>query len=180
MTVLQTKRLILRSWHEDDAKDLFKYARDPEVGLPAGWMPHTSVDDSREIIRTVLCKPTVWAVCGKDARPIGNIHLDFGSALCQRTDECELGFWLGKPFWGQGLIPEAARALLGYAFEELHVQTVRCGYYDGNQKSLRVQQKLGFVCHHTDTVQNPLSQTRQVHRTYLTKDMWLEHCTHLL
>ena len=49
--ILETERLILRPWCEDDANELHKYASDPEVGPPAGWLPHTSVENSREIIR---------------------------------------------------------------------------------------------------------------------------------
>ena len=63
--ILQTKRLILRPWSENDAEDLYKYASDPEVGPPAGWPPHTSVENSREIIRTVLSAPETYAVCLK-------------------------------------------------------------------------------------------------------------------
>ena len=55
--ILQTKRLILRPWCEDDAQALYQYASDPEIGPAAGWPPHTSVEDSREIIRTVLSAP---------------------------------------------------------------------------------------------------------------------------
>lgn len=51
---LETKRLILRPWREDDAEDLYKYASDPDVGLPVGWQPHTSVENSRDIIKNVL------------------------------------------------------------------------------------------------------------------------------
>ena len=51
---LETERLILRRWEESDAEDLYEYARDPEVGPPAGWPPHQSVDESREVIRTVF------------------------------------------------------------------------------------------------------------------------------
>lgn len=50
--ILETERLILRPWCEDDANELYKYASDPEVGPPAGWLPHTSVENSREIICT--------------------------------------------------------------------------------------------------------------------------------
>ena len=64
--ILQTKRLILRPWREDDAEDLYRYASDPEVGPPAGWPPHTSVENSREIIRTVLSAPETYAVCLKE------------------------------------------------------------------------------------------------------------------
>ncbi len=52
----ETKRLILRPWYEVDAEELYKYARDPEVGPPAGWLPHTSVENSREIIRTCMTR----------------------------------------------------------------------------------------------------------------------------
>lgn len=54
--ILETERLILRPWLEDDAEELYKYASDPDVGPPAGWPPHTSVDNSREIIRNVLSR----------------------------------------------------------------------------------------------------------------------------
>ena len=64
--ILQTKRLILRPWSENDAEELYKYASDPEVGPPAGWPPHTSVENSREIIRTVLSAPETYAVCLKE------------------------------------------------------------------------------------------------------------------
>ncbi len=73
---LETSRLILRPWREDDAQGLYKYACDPEVGPPAGWQPHTSVENSREIIRTVLSATETYAVCLKeDGKPIGSIGL---------------------------------------------------------------------------------------------------------
>ena len=50
---LETDRLILRSWHDSDAEELYKYAQDPQVGPVAGWPPHQSVEESLEIIRTV-------------------------------------------------------------------------------------------------------------------------------
>ena len=51
--ILETKRLILRPWEERDANDLFQYASHPEVGPNAGWPVHTSVENSREIIKSV-------------------------------------------------------------------------------------------------------------------------------
>lgn len=50
------------------------------------------------------------------------------SSHTERDNECELGYWLGKPFWGQGYMPEAARELLRHGFEELGMQKVWCGY----------------------------------------------------
>lgn len=118
--IIETERLILRPWQESDAEDLYTYAKDPEVGPPAGWPPHTSVENSREIINTVLSRSETYAVCLKDGKPIGSVglHLNGSTDMTDRDDECELGYWIGKPFWGQGLIPEAARELLRYAFEK--------------------------------------------------------------
>ena len=172
--ILRTKRLILRPWCEADAEDLYTYASDPAVGLPAGWVPHTSVDHSREIIRTVLSKPEVYAVCFRDGRPIGNIHLNFATDMTDRDDECELGYWLGKPFWGRGIIPEAGTALLHRAFADLGVHAVWCGRYDCNEKSRRVQEKLGFVYHHsTEGLLVPqVNEIRTGHVMLLTREMW--------
>ena len=171
---LETERLLLRPWHEEDAKDLYRLACEPEVGPSAGWMPHTSVEHSREIIRTMLSKPTVWAVCGKDERPIGNIHLDFDTPLGEHDGECELGYWLGKPFWGQGLIPEAAQELLRHAIEDLHMARILCGYYDGNTKSRRVMDKLGFVYQRrTEGLEVCLlGEIRTGHSMLLTRKTW--------
>ena len=118
--MLETERLILRPWLETDAKDLYTYAKDPEVGPPAGWPPHESEEQSRQIIRDVLSAPETYAVCLKDGTAIGSIGLKMGenTTLTDREDECELGYWIGKPYWGQGLIPEASRALLQYAFQD--------------------------------------------------------------
>lgn len=174
--MLETERLILRPWLETDAKDLYTYAKDPEVGPPAGWPPHESEEQSRQIIRDVLSAPETYAVCLKDGTAIGSIGLKMGenTTLTDREDECELGYWIGKPYWGQGLIPEASRALLQYAFQELGMRAVWCGYYEGNEKSRRVQEKLGFVYQHTtENLYLPLMGERRTgHENLLTKERW--------
>ncbi len=169
--------MILRPWCEKDAKELYEYASDPDIGYPAGWPAHTDVENSREIITTVLSVPETYAVClREDGLPIGSIGLKTGNAtdMTDRADECELGYWIGKPFWGQGMIPEAARALIRRAFCELDMRAVWCGYYDGNEKSRRVQEKLGFVFHHTtERVEVPLlNEVRMGHVMLLTKEKW--------
>ena len=179
--ILYTNRLILRPWNEDDAEALYQYARDPEVGPPAGWKPHTSVENSREIIRDILSAPETYAVCMRENnKPIGSIGLHRND-LAANDDEYELGYWIGKPFWGQGLIPEASRELLRYAFEDLNMNRIWCGYYDGNEKSRRVQQKLGFVYHHTTEgieVQQ-MNEIRTGHSNLMTKERWQKVCLFL-
>lgn len=173
--MLKTKRLTLRPWQDGDAKYLYEYAKDPAVGPPAGWPPHTSEQNSREIIRNVLSAPETYAVC-LNGIPVGSVGLKLKgyTDMTDREDECELGYWIGKPFWGQGLIPEACRELLRYAFEDLGMRAVWCGYYEGNEKSHRVQEKLGFVYHHT--TQNLeltlMNETRTGHTSLLTRARW--------
>ena len=58
--VLETKRMILCPWEEDDAENLYKYASSPEVGPVAGWPVHTSVENSLEIIKGVLSEPETY------------------------------------------------------------------------------------------------------------------------
>ena len=172
--ILQTKRLILRPWREEDAEELYKYASDPEVGPPAGWQPHTSVENSREIIRTVLSAPETYAVCLKeDGYPVGSVGFHRND-LAEQDDEYELGYWIGKPFWGQGHIPEASREMLRYAFEDLGMNRIWCGYYDGNEKSRRVQEKLGFVYHHTtEGIEvRQMNEVRTGHVMLMTRETW--------
>ena len=64
--ILETERLILRPWDETDAESLYEYAKDDRVGPIAGWPPHTSVENSREVINTVLSADETYAVCLKE------------------------------------------------------------------------------------------------------------------
>ena len=144
---LYTDRLILRKWEESDAESMYELCKDPDIGPIAGWPPHQSVEDSRNIIRNALNGAEAYAICLKeDNKAIGCIELKLYGGnmndLAQNYDECELGYWLGKPYWGQGIMPEAGRELLRHAFEDVEFEKVWCGYYDGNNKSKRVQEKL--------------------------------------
>ena len=150
---LQTERLILRPWQESDAESCYEYAKDPQVGPEAGWPAHTSVENSREIIRDVLSVEGTYAVVLKSTgKPVGCAGLTVGAAsnLKLPGDEGEIGCWLGVPYWGQGIIPEAVKELIRYGFEELGMKRIWYAYFDGNKKSKRVAEKCGFRYHHTN------------------------------
>lgn len=175
--ILETERLILRRFDESDAENVYLYAKDPDVGPIAGWPPHKSVDESREVIRNVFSGAEAYAVCLKsDSKAIGTIELKLNghTDMTEKDDECELGYWLGKPFWGQGIIPEAVREILRHAFEDIGMNKVWCGYYDGNVKSKRVQEKCGFRYQWTTPdVDVPLmNEIRTGHVSCLTKEEW--------
>lgn len=172
---LTTERLLLRPWEESDAESLYQYAKDPAVGPIAGWPVHTSVENSREIIRDVLSAEETYAVCLKeDGKAVGSIGLMIGSAsnLGLPDTEGEIGYWIGVPFWGRGLIPEAVKELLRHGFEELKLEKIWCGYFEGNIKSKRVQEKCGFVYHHTnkDIYCELMNEIRTEHVTCMRRE----------
>ena len=174
---LETKRLILRPWNEEDAPTLHKYAKSPDVGPIADWPPHTSVENSREIIKDVLSAPETYAVVLKETgEPVGSIGLMIGSRSNFRIPEteAEIGYWIGVPYWGQGLIPEAVEEMLRYGFEDLGLKKIWCGSFTGNAKSARVQEKCGFK--YRTTVEGVYSeligQKRDIRVSVMTRWRW--------
>ena len=175
--VLMTQRLILRRWNQKDAEDLYRYACDPDVGPIAGWPPHKNPDESRAVIRDVLNGREAYAICLKeDRKAIGAIELKLNghTDLTDRDDECEMGYWLGKPFWGRGIVPEAVTEMLRRAFEDIGMQKVWVGYYEGNSKSKRVQEKCRFRFQRkSEGVDVPLMQDKRTgYVSSLTRDQW--------
>lgn len=173
---LETERLLLRPWEETDAEECYRYAKDPRVGPPAGWPAHTGVENSRQVIRDVLTAPETYAIVLKETGlPVGSIGLHHND-LAEKEDEAELGYWIGVPYWGQGLVPEAARELLRHAFEDLKLERIWCGYYDGNVKSKRVQEKLGFRFRWTSEAAPvpQMGETRKGYVNLLTKEEWAD------
>lgn len=151
-----------------EADILYKYASNPDVGPVAGWPTHTSVENSLEIIRTVFSAPETYAVVLNDTgEPVGCCGIMSADRLHSadtKENDAEIGYWIGKPYWGQGLIPAAVTALLSRCFIDLGLDTVWCGYYDGNTKSKRACEKCGFKYHHTDRdVISPLGDIRTEH-----------------
>ncbi|MEA4921256.1 MAG: GNAT family protein [Clostridiaceae bacterium] len=176
---LETQRLVLRPWKDSDAWDLYSYASDPRVGPAAGWPPHVSIENSLEVIRGVLSQPETYAVVLKETgKPVGSAGIMFNQNgnMKMKDSEAEIGYWIGVPYWGQGLIPEAVQELLRRCFEELNCDTVWCGYYDGNYKSRRVQEKCGFKYHHTDKDKlSPMGDLRTEHFSCMTKEDWKKY-----
>ena len=145
---MQTERLILRRWRESDDESLFRYASDPEVGTRAGWPPHKNIEESREVIATLFNNDQTWAVALKDSdEAIGCIGylLPGSSHMAMGADEAEVGYWIGKPYWNQGLCSEALGALVGYCFDEKQCGALWGCHFVDNPASGRVMEKCGFV-----------------------------------
>lgn len=178
-TVFETERLLLRPWHAPDAAALYKYASNPNVGPIAGWPEHQSLENSQSVIQTVLSAPENYAITLKETgEPIGSIGLMTREGVHTAAigdNETEVGYWIGEPYWGQGLATEAVGALLRHSFLGKGFAAVWSGYYDGNDRSRRVQEKCGFEPHHTEHNKDCplLGERRTEHFTMLKREEWL-------
>lgn len=167
--VLTTERLILRPWQESDLEDLFAYASVPGVGEMAGWPHHRTREDSLEVLRGFMEKKDVFAIVHKkDGKVIGSlgIHNSWAANDPKYSDLVvkDIGFVLSRDYWGQGLVPEAARAVVDYCFDVLGLDALTCGYFVNNHRSRRVIEKLGF--HYVKTV---LLHSEALERMFETK-----------
>lgn len=182
--ILETERLLLRGWRDEDASSLFEYARDNNVGPIAGWLPHKDVAYSRAVIRTVFAREEVYAICLKtdESRPIGSIGLTLKGSSERPLEDgaAELGFWVGVPFWGKGIATEAGLEVIRHAFQDLGLEKIYCCYFQGNNRSRKVQQKLGFAPHkinpHSKVLM--LGETRVEHINLLLKNDWKKDFEH--
>lgn len=168
MTIIDTPRLHLRPWNDTDAPALYELARDPRIGTLCGWKPYECIDDAYEALSTFLAAPDSYAVTlTSTGELVGSIALRVDNASAETTI-ADIGYWIGTPYWGNGYATEAGRAIIDRA-RELGVETVILKYFDGNDASRRVSEKLGFVWKgREDDAEYPLIGKRlTVHRTEL-------------
>lgn len=169
--MLETPRLILRPWREEDAEALYRYASDPLVGPAAGWSAHTDIECSRRTIREVLSEEGIFAVTLRDSgEAVGSIGLHRTTAPGY-DGEREIGYWIGRPYWGQGLIPEAVAAMLEHAFSVKSRSRIWCAHFEGNNRSRRVMEKCGFTYAFSRTAE-VLGAQRREHYYSITREAW--------
>ena len=144
MRTLETERLTLTMYTLEDAQGLYEYASNPNVGPNAGWKPHESVEESREIIQELFLPAESWAIRLKGSdRIIGTIGLEHDRHRDENSKE--IGYSLAEDMWGQGLMTEACQEVLRFAFEEAGLAQVGICTSPDNKRSQSVIRKCGFV-----------------------------------
>jgi RimJ/RimL family protein N-acetyltransferase len=140
MTILK-----LRHWKESDAKCLYHFAKNPNIGPIAGWPPHVSVEYSLNVIKTVFTRDECYAIV-KDEIPIGCVELLIHPNGNHWWGEgsAELGYWVAEEYQGQGFATEACKILIKRAFDDLNIKQIFATYKKENIASKRVLEKLGF------------------------------------
>lgn len=145
--VLETKRLNLRPFSLEDAGEVQRLAGDRDVAATTLLIPHPYPDGAAETwIRShpdlfQTRKNVVFAITRiEDQQLVGAI----GLVVQSLHDRAELGYWIGKPYWGNGYCTEAARAILAFAFNDLELNRVYAHHMQRNPASGRVMEKLGM------------------------------------
>lgn len=144
---METERIILRPWMDSDAETLFKFASDPDVGPRAGWSPHKTIEESHEIIRKYFSNDHTWAI---ELKGTGEVIGAIGYMLHDESNidigekDAEIGFWVAKPYWNQGICTEALQLMLDYCIEVKCFHTLWGDYFVDNPASCHVMKKCGF------------------------------------
>ena len=145
---IETDRLILRPWRQEDLDDFYEYARVDGVGQMAGWHPHESIEKSQTILDGFIREKKTFALELKDSgKVIGSLGLearDEGLDIPEELQGREIGYVVSKDYWGRGLMPEAVKAVIDYCFSVLGFDYLLCGHYAWNRQSRRVIEKCGF------------------------------------
>lgn len=147
LPTLNTPRLILRPFRMTDTDDLAVLANDKEIALNTENFPYPYekymaekwINQHQEFF-LINKKLLLAIVTRKKQQLIGVIGLDVNTD----HDRAVLGYWLGRPFWGQGYATEAAKRLLHYGFKELQLQRICSSHLKRNPKSGQVLKKLGM------------------------------------
>ena len=148
LPTLETERLILRKMTPADAEAVFAYASDPEVTHYVIWDTHRTIEDSESFLRSTVeryenAEAADWGiVCKENGRFVGGcgiVEWDLDHA------RAEMGYVLSREYWGQGLMPEAVRAMISFGFERMGLNRIEARCMVENVASARVMEKAGMT-----------------------------------
>lgn len=176
---LSTDRLVLRNWVDADLSPFAELNGDPEVMryFPS-VLTRAQSDELATAIRSSLERQGwgLWAVERPDVAPfIGFVGLNEVGFSAHFTPAIEIGWRLARPHWGHGYATEAARASLALAFDQLACREIVSFTATGNQRSIRVMERLGMVHHPEDDFDHPRVSDPRLRRHLLyrmSRDRW--------
>jgi len=150
ITVLETRRLILRAARLEDAKRVAALVNDRRIAENTARIPHPyTVDDAKEWISAALSQSAPSYVITIAGEVVGACGLDIPPPYPpphagEGMEGAAIGYWIGVPFWGCGYMTEAARSLIDHAFGDLGYGVLTASARVSNPASRRVLEKCGF------------------------------------
>lgn len=146
---LKTERLLLRPYARDDATEIAQLLNDAEMARFLMVIPHPFVEfDARTLVKAAWRRLTGGRgfdllITEKDGsgRAVGSV----GIGLHDEGRRGDLGFWIGRDYWGRGYASEAARRMIDFATETLGVTRITGTVAADNDPSMAVLARLGFT-----------------------------------
>lgn len=145
---LSSERILLRRFRLDDAQAMYdNWASDPEVTRHLTWRPHGSVEDTRQIIEIwhkeyEKINYYQWGIVYRPENElIGSISL---MDVREISEHCEVGYCIARPYWGRGVMTEALRLVVAFAFDKIGFKRVAAFHSVDNPASGRVMAKVGM------------------------------------
>ena len=145
MTQIPTTFGSIRAYTDSDAEALARYANNRKVwiNLRDGFPHPYTMENARTFLQAVGRQhPTTFFAIASPVEAIGGIGLSINADVHRLT--AELGYWLGEPFWGKGIMTEVVTRFTDFCFEEFHLLRIYAEPYAYNPASCRLLEKAGF------------------------------------
>lgn len=137
----------LRPWREEDADALVRHANDYDVWKNLGDMfphPYTRQDARRWLGGGLEGRSELSLAIDVGPQLAGGLGLKFPRDPIYRVT-AEVGYWLGRTFWGRGIMARVVNAFVPWAFERYELERIEAGVFETNPASARVLEKCGFA-----------------------------------
>lgn len=170
---IETERLLIRSFTEDDLNDMHEYCAQAEVSTNTGWAAHTSLAESALFLSMWMKEGYRHAIVFKETgKVIGHIAI-YPDSEENREDTCELGFALNRQYHRRGIMSEAVTAVLQYLFERMNKEYVWACCFQSNTSSSGLIRKCGFRYMGTGTYYSASLRTEFPSFEYrISKEEW--------
>jgi [ribosomal protein S5]-alanine N-acetyltransferase len=144
---IRTARLVLRSLEREDVPAIVRLAGAYEIAATTVQIPHPYTEDDAQTFVAQASEDFRAGRCVSFAISISDGRQFCGAVglhLADAHKRAELGYWIGAPFWGKGFATEAARGVVAFGFETLHLHRIFAHHFAGNTASQRVLEKIGM------------------------------------
>ncbi len=145
---LETERLILRPITENDLNDIFQYSSDKETVSFVTFIPHESLEDTKKFYKFALnsykngaYEPLGIVLKNDPNKVVGSIGF---WALDKKSFKAEFGYILAKELWGNGIMTEALKAMIDFAFTKFPFNRLQAHCMIENPGSAKVMEKAGM------------------------------------
>lgn len=174
--LLETERLILRPWKENDVKDLQEGLNNLEVSKWLAFVPYPyTLEDAKKFITSAFNSNNYeFAIVLKsENKVIGGTSL---ANINEEDKSASGGIWISQKYWGKGYGKEAFGKRVEFAFNDLNLEKLQNGYFKGNEKSLKMQESLGYVKNgiiKNKYVSKATGKVEDEYVTLLLKENWI-------